>query len=139
MNRYSDLIFQGLETLLQGLILPFIMSVFGSLVQVALQGWQGFRVYIANYFCSLFLAVISHWILLRYDMPGEYKAVIIGMSSLISYNVLRYLTSKSFLTVILQLIGKRIKTILGINSDILIPENAAETENKAPKGDKKDS
>ena len=113
MNRVNDLLFQGMESLLVGLVLPVILSFVASLVQVALRGWRGFRNYMANYCLSFFMAVITHWILLNYAISGEYKAILISAAALISNDVLSYLTSRNFVSSILRIIGKKISIIAG--------------------------
>lgn len=105
----NALMLAGLSEIIQGIIVPICISFIASLVRAALFGWYGFKHYFANLTVGIFGGLLAHWVCAFYACPSTIEAVIISVSSLISYDAMKAIFSKRAVTCVGEAVRKRLE------------------------------
>lgn len=105
----NALMLAGLNEIIQGIIMPICISFIASMVRAALFGWYGFRHYFANLTVGIFGGLIAHWVCAYYSCPSTIEAVIISVSSLISYDAMKAIFSRRSMTFVGEAVRKRLE------------------------------
>lgn len=90
----NDILLKGYEQLLEGILIPLLISLAASLVRLSLYGWHGLKDYAAALCAGSFAAVLTSWLLQSADLPLPVNSTIIGLSAIIGKDTLSLLLSR---------------------------------------------
>lgn len=93
MKADDYLIFQGIESILQGIATPLFVSLGAALMRVALVGWLGFSHFFRTYFVGTVAGVLAHWVLTTHDLNPNVIAALDCMCALLAKDFLNMLMS----------------------------------------------
>lgn len=74
-------LFQGLEHMVTGIVVPFMVALGACLVRIAFWGWQGFKAFAANFIIAFVLGMGAHWAMMDMDIGGfTRQAITLGVA-----------------------------------------------------------
>lgn len=94
----NDILLKGYEELLEGILIPLLISLAASFVRVSLYGWHGIKDYAASLCAGSFAAVATSWVLQTYAIPLPIHSTIVGLAAIIGKDTLSLLLSRRLLS-----------------------------------------
>lgn len=103
-------LFDGLEAIMAGVVIPIILSTAATVVYVSKCGWHGIRHFFSCWCISCFMGVCAHWLLEHLQINSTLSALIISMSALLSHAILDILFHPKLRAAIIRRLNYEIST-----------------------------
>lgn len=107
----NPIFLSGFDELLEGILVPVIISLLAWLVRFALWGWTGFRA-LADILICCFAGIFTFWLLTSLHCNLYVSAAVVSIVGLFSrefFNFLRDLTQSLFSRRVIAAIWKRVE------------------------------
>lgn len=104
------ILFKGLDTILQGIATPLIISLGAVIMRIALFGWHGVRHFAANFFVAIFMGIMCHWVLTGYDLNPSVVAGLTCACALMAKDFLDMLMSDRVRQALVERVIHEIRT-----------------------------